>query len=496
MTENFHKKLLLAVAISGAVIMQAGCMDSSSGGENPSVEPPANEQPGDDAGGDDSSSPQPDQPGDNTGSAEAIEVYFSAEVDGQWQACAAVEANVLHHDRHGNLKGTLVVGQDGGVDISAMDQSDFVTIANETDSSVTVMSAEVALLSPGLDLFVAAYDGARGDCFGDDAVSEPAPSFEVEVNNATDFTYVAVEPVWPGGTATTINADFSGPIVLPLKRLERPYDVLAIGYNRPLGSFIERMDKYEVINSQLIQDGEKAIVNPVREPVAIPLLLTTPQSASESVNVKLYSPESDQQYFLENIQIGLVPAKEVRTIESDASELILTRIISNWNQGRRIIAQERFANDVTSISMPDKDLNQLTNVVMGTDTLSYSFVGDGAPVVVAGGIRVYEPSETSPIGAKAVQLGVFTRSATGEFMMPTLPSEWMPAEPFQNTVVKVVTSDSTIQIFDHMALSVMELVGNTINSSVLDAEVLVQLDTVSLSHRLFEPYTEYRVSSK
>jgi hypothetical protein len=47
-----------------------------------------------------------------------------------------------------------------------------------------------------------------------------------------------------------------------------------------------------------------------------------------------------------------------------------------------------------------------------------------------------------------------------------------------------------------MALNVMEFYNNIISSSVLDEEVIRDMESIPLGLRLTEPYTKYRVKSK
>lgn len=500
MTDPIYKKLMLAAVISGMAMVQAGCGSSSDEAE-PTGDAPSGQQTG--SGGNDSadnSSPEettdPGTPVTNNDPSGSVDIFTSRLIDDQWHACAAVDANVTAHDKDGNFKEALTVSQSGRVDISALERTDFVTLANETDESISVLSAEVALLGPGHDLFIEAYAGATGDCSDEDYDTTPVPTFDVTVTNATDFSNVSITPILAGGDSFNITPEFSGPIVQTLQRLDQPYDILALGYKPPEGSFTARLDKYQVINSQSVGDNSLVNINPVQEPVVIPLALNTPDSALESLNVDLYYPGTDLQHMLEIFMPGNGAAREVRTISDSAPELILTRNINNLDMTRRIITRERFANNVTAISLPDRDMDALSNVVMSTDNISYTFAGDGAEVVIAGGIRLYEPGEGAPSGAKAIQQGVFTASATGHLVMPDIPEAWMPAGPFQKHLVKVSTSDSDIQIQDHMELLLTELPGNLITSSMLDDEVLEQLDTIPLQHRLNEPYTSYRVSSE
>jgi hypothetical protein len=500
MTDPNYKKLMLAAVISGMAMVQAGCGSSSDEAE-PTSDAPSGQQSGSgEKDSADNGSPEettdPGKPVTNNDPSGSVDIFTSRLIDDQWHACAAVDANLVAHDEDGNFKEELTVSQSGRVDISALEPTDFLTLANETDESISVMSAEVALLGPGHDLFIEAYAGATGDCSGGDGGAVQRPTFDVTVTNATDFTDVSISPVVAGGDSFDINQAFTGPIVQTLHRLDQPYDILALGYKPPEGSFTARLDKYQVINSQSVGDNTQVNINPVQEPVVIPLELNTPDSALESLMVDLYYPGTDLQHMLEVFQPRNGGTGEVRTISSDEPELILTRNISNLDMTRRVMTRERFANDVTAISLPDRDMDALSNVVMSTDSISYTFAGDGAEVVIAGGIRVYQPGESAPAGAKAIQQGVFTASATGHLVMPDVPEAWMPAGPFQKHLVTVSTSDSDIQIQDHMELLLTELRGNLITSSVLDDEVLEQLDTIPLQHRLNEPYTTYRVSSQ
>lgn len=371
-----------------------------------------------------------------------------------------------------------------------------MTLANETDESISVLSAEVALLVPGHDLFIEAYAGTTGECSDENYDTVSGATFDVTVTNATDFSHVSIVPVLAGGTSVNIDQDFSGPIVQTLNRLDQPFDILALGYNSPAGSFVSRLDKYQLVNSQAVTDNTLVNINPVKEPVVIPLALNTPDSALESLNVDLYYPGTDLQHMLEIFMPGNGAAREVRTITADEPELILTRNINNLDMTRRVITRQRFANNVTAITLPDRDMDALSNVIMSDDSLSYTFADDGAEVVIAGGIRVYEPGSQAPAGAKAIQQGVFTASATGHLVMPEIPDAWVPPESFQKHLVKVTTSNSDIQIQDRMELALMELSGNIITSSVLDDEAIAQLDTIPLQHRLNQPYTSYRVSSE
>lgn len=482
MTDLIYKKLLLAAIISGMAMAQAGC-DSS-----------------DNSASSDASSPEDKV---NTGgtvvdnaSPDSIDIFTSRLIDGQWHACAAVDANIAAHDRNGTFKEALTVGESGRVDISGLEPTDFVTLANETDESISVLSAEVALLVPGHDLFIEAYAGTTGECSDENYDTVSGATFDVTVTNATDFSHVSIVPVLAGGTSVNIDQDFSGPIVQTLNRLDQPFDILALGYNSPAGSFVSRLDKYQLVNSQAVTDNTLVNINPVKEPVVIPLALNTPDSALESLNVDLYYPGTDLQHMLEIFMPGNGAAREVRTITADEPELILTRNINNLDMTRRVITRQRFANNVTAITLPDRDMDALSNVIMSDDSLSYTFADDGAEVVIAGGIRVYEPGSQAPAGAKAIQQGVFTASATGHLVMPEIPDAWVPPESFQKHLVKVTTSNSDIQIQDRMELALMELSGNIITSSVLDDEAIAQLDTIPLQHRLNEPYTSYRVSSE
>ena len=500
MTDPIFKKLMLAAVISGVAVVQAGCGSSSDDSEQEAGAPS-----GQQAGGGESESPGTSSPEETTDPGEpvtdsdpsgAIDIFTSRLIDDQWHACAAVDANVIAHDKHGNFKEALTVSQSGRVDISGLEPTDFVTLANETDESISVLSAEVALLGAGHDLFIEAYAGATGDCSGEDGGAVQRPTFDVTVTNASDFTDVSISPIVAGGDNFNIDQAFTAPIVQTLHRLDEPYDILALGYKPPEGSFTARLDKYQVINSQSVGDNAQVNINPVLEPVLIPVALNTPDSALESLMVDLYYPGTDLQHMLEIFMPGNGAAREVRTISDRAPELILTRNINNLDMTRSIITRERFANDVTAISLPDRDMDALSNVVMSTDNISYTFAGDGAGVVIAGGIRVYQPGEGAPAGAKAIQQGVFTASATGQLVMPEIPQAWVPTEPFHKHLVKVTTSNSDLQVQDHMDLLLTEISGNLISSSPLDDESLAQLDTIPLQHRLNEPYTSYRVSSE
>ncbi|MGC8119324.1 hypothetical protein [Marinobacter sp. VGCF2001] len=499
MTDLIHKKLILAAIISGMAVVQ-GCDSSSS--ENGSADgAPSGQQAeqGESNSTDNSPSEEPADPGEpvaDTAPARAIDIFTSREIDGQWHACAAVDANISAHDRNGNFKAALAVSESGRVDISGLESTDFVTLANETDESVSVLSAEVALLVPGHDLFIEAYAGITGECSDEDYDAVSGSTFDVTVTNAADFSHVSIAPVLAGGTSVNIDQEFSGPIVQTLNRLDQPFGILALGYNSPAGRFVSRLDKYQLINSQAVTDNTQVNINPVQEPVVIPLALNTPNSAFESLSVDLYYPGTDLQHMLEIFTPGNGAAREVRTISSDEPELILTRNINNLDMTRRVITRQRFSNDVTAITLPDRDMDALGNVAMSGDSISYTFTGDGADVVIAGGIRVYEPGSQAPAGAKAIQQGVFTASATGHLVMPDIPDAWVPPEPFQKHLVKMTTSNSDIQIQDRIQLALMEIFGNIITSSVLDDEAKAQLDTIPLQHRLNEPYTSYRVSSE
>jgi len=507
MKKTMGKKLLFASVITGAALMQAGCFSSSSDG-SPTGSPPRAElpvvKPGQPGSPQDPSGPA--VPVIPTGSVESVDVHFVQNVGGLWQACAAINATVLRHNRDGRLVEALQVNDDGSVDVRALEKTDYLSIVNETESSVAVFSAEVALLGQGQDFSVSGYSGRAGECFGGDgSSSQPQPSFEVKVANPERFTEINVGP--GGAKANIEDLDYSDPNAVDkalrtLQVLDEPYDILVAGYTRGNFGIGVRLDKYQLISGASQQADAPVLSNPVSDPVAIPFMMTTPVGAYESVKTELYSPQDDWQYALEINQVlpdgfgGFHTVDELRTIDDASRDLIVSRSIFTPDMRQAIETRERFANDVSSITMPDKDLQLLNNVVLSEGGINYSFGGDGAEVVVAKGLRFYEPGEGAPLGAKKVQQAVFRSSATGYLVMPDLEDSWAPAEPFQNHTVEIVTSDSAIHIYDHLALIVMEFADNIITSSVLDDDVIRDMESIPLGLRLTEPYTKYRVKSK
>ena len=501
------KNLLFAATMTGAALMQVGCLSSSSDGSSvtaPPTEKPPVATPGQPGVPQNPNGPLgPSEPAVPIGSVESVNIHFVRNVDGRFQACAAVDATVLQHNRDGRLVGALEVMLDGSVDVTALEKTDYFSIVNETESSVAVFSAEVALLGQGQNFNISAYSGRSGECFGgDNSSSQPQPSFQVEVANPERFTEIDVGP--GGAIAFSENID-SGNFTAAKKSLQvldDPYDILVTGYILSDDGMHESISKYELISGRSQQPDVTIRSNPMNDPVVIPLTMTTPLGSFDAIKTELYSQKDDWKYSLEFNRVmpnsfgGLSTINEVRTIDDASRDLIVSRTITTLDLRKVIETRERFANDVSSITMPDKDWGLLSNVILSAEGINYFFGGDGSEVVVAKGIRLYEPGENAPFGAKAVQQAVFTASATGYLVMPDLREDWTPAEPFQNYIVEVVTSDSAIHIYDHMALIVMEVYNNIISSSVLDEEVIRDMESIPLGLRLTEPYTKYRVKSK